>query len=573
MKQLFLIFLVFFFVFAKAQNFGSFASGIKINNTIYNCTANGQPNQIDPSPTAQNFDGLNLGTFGQNSTCINITAGEIKTFKEANANVCSARMYWRTYLAGSPTGAFNTVNLTTISECNVPAFTFFDGFGPCTVRDQKWKDYSLNINFVAGLTPGNYVLEVYYDYSGSDTTTNGCETTKFISNFGANFKANFIINRPTTTAAISTASICQGQSFSLTAGNGSNGISPYTYAWSGPNGYSSSLQNPNISNAVPAQSGIYNLFVTDACGASSTVQNTTFITINPKTNPNFAQVAPICLGGNLTALPITSSNSISGSWSPALNNVQTTTYTFTPNAAECANLMSMTIVVNPKVNPNFTQVPPLCLGTNFASNLPTTSPNGISGSWTPALNNLQTTTYTFVPNASECANQSAMTIVVNNSPTNLNFVVSNANNQQDINITSVVGGVAPYQYNLNNGSFVSVANFANVLPGTYLVGVKDVNGCTFYKSVVVLPLCVFPNGISVNNDSINDTFDLTPCNVRKIEFFNRYGMKVNSYENYTNQWDGKAYNGNYLPDATYFYIAELSDGSKKTGWVYVNRAN
>jgi hypothetical protein len=41
--------------------------------------------------------------------------------------------------------------------------------------------------------------------------------------------------------------------------------------------------------------------------------------------PTFNTIAPICSGAILTALPTTSNNGISGTWSPALNNTATTT--------------------------------------------------------------------------------------------------------------------------------------------------------------------------------------------------------------------------------------------------------
>jgi hypothetical protein len=51
----------------------------------------------------------------------------------------------------------------------------------------------------------------------------------------------------------------------------------------------------------------------------------------------------------MTALPTTSTNNVTGTWSPALDNTMTMTYTFTPDASQCANTTSMTVVVNPAV--------------------------------------------------------------------------------------------------------------------------------------------------------------------------------------------------------------------------------
>ncbi|MBR9757432.1 MAG: T9SS type B sorting domain-containing protein [Algicola sp.] len=65
------------------------------------------------------------------------------------------------------------------------------------------------------------------------------------------------------------------------------------------------------------------------------------------TTPTFTPVAPICEGDALTALPTTSNNGVTGSWSPALNNTTTTTYTFTPDAGQCAVVETMEIQVNP----------------------------------------------------------------------------------------------------------------------------------------------------------------------------------------------------------------------------------
>ena len=136
------------------------------------------------------------------------------------------------------------------------------------------------------------------------------------------------------------------------------------------------------------------------------------ITVNPNPTPTFAAVAAICSGATLSALPTTSLNSITGTWSPALNNTATTIYTFTPTAGQCATTTTLTITVNPNVTPIFAVVPAICSGT-IMSPLPTTSTNGINGTWSPALNNTATTTYTFTPTAGQCATTTTLTITVN----------------------------------------------------------------------------------------------------------------------------------------------------------------
>ncbi len=125
--------------------------------------------------------------------------------------------------------------------------------------------------------------------------------------------------------------------------------------------------------------------------------------------PKFTQVPAICTGGSFT-LPTTSTNGITGTWSPAIDNTQTTTYTFTPTAGQGGVTTTMTVTVNQKDTPTFTQIAPITSGQSFT--LPTTSDNGITGTWSPAVNNTATTTYTFTPTAGQCANTTTMTVEV-----------------------------------------------------------------------------------------------------------------------------------------------------------------
>jgi len=160
---------------------------------------------------------------------------------------------------------------------------------------------------------------------------------------------------------------------------------------------------PTVSSALTT----YTITAYNTGGSSST--NISFAVCTSKITPTFTQVAPICSGGSLSALPTISDNGITGTWSPAINNSTTTTYTFTPTAGLCATTTTMTITVNPISTPTFTQVGPFCSGATIAD-LPTTSNNGITGTWSPALNNTATTTYTFT---GLCQTTTSMTIVVN----------------------------------------------------------------------------------------------------------------------------------------------------------------
>ena len=82
----------------------------------------------------------------------------------------------------------------------------------------------------------------------------------------------------------------------------------------------------------------------------------------------------------------------------------------------CTSLPSQTIstTVLPIQTPSFSQIPAICSGDNLT--IPTTSNNGISGTWSPQISNTQSKTYTFTANAGQCANTQTMSITVNSLP-------------------------------------------------------------------------------------------------------------------------------------------------------------
>ncbi len=78
-----------------------------------------------------------------------------------------------------------------------------------------------------------------------------------------------------TLAAGNNGPVCAGATLSLTAST----ISGASYAWTGPNGFASSLQNPTISNATPAATGTYS--VTATVNDWTSPPATTTATVNP----------------------------------------------------------------------------------------------------------------------------------------------------------------------------------------------------------------------------------------------------------------------------------------------------
>ncbi|WP_051951267.1 T9SS type B sorting domain-containing protein [Flavobacterium sp. ASV13] len=178
-----------------------------------------------------------------------------------------------------------------------------------------------------------------------------------------------------------------------------------------PAGVTTSLVGNTFTiSGIPTSSGTFNYTISTqgGCGTSATVTGT--IIVYAKTDPLFTTIAPIC-EGELFTLPLQSNNGITGTWTPALNNLTTTEYTFTPNSGQCANTTKLTVSVKTKTVPTFNTIAPICEGDIIV--LPSQSNNGISGTWSPAINNLTTTEYTFIPNSGECAISGKLTVEVN----------------------------------------------------------------------------------------------------------------------------------------------------------------
>ena len=241
---------------------------------------------------------------------------------------------------------------------------------------------------------------------------------------------------PTFTAV---APICNGAALAALPTTSTNGI---TGSWS-----------PALNNTATT---LYTFTPTAGQCANTT---TLTITVNPIVTPTFTAVAPICSGAALSPLPTTSNNGVTGTWSPALNNTTTTTYTFTPTAGQCANTTSLSVTVNPNVTPTFTAVAPICSGAALAP-LPRTSNNGITGTWSPAMNNTTTTTYTFTPTAGICANTTPLTIIVNPlvDPNFVDLSICYGNTPPNLNTTSpngITGTWSPSSIdNTTSGAYV-----------------------------------------------------------------------------------------------------------------------
>ena len=214
----------------------------------------------------------------------------------------------------------------------------------------------------------------------------------------------------------------------------------------------------DISDNTGLNANQYQLIIDESTGFCPTTSNIVTVTANQNITPTFNTITAICSGGILNALPLNSTNAISGTWSPALDNTATTTYTFAPDANQCAVSNTLEITVNPIITPTFATVNPICSGEVLAA-LPLNSLNSIGGTWSPALDNLATTIYTFTPTAGLCAATNTLTVTVN--PFETPAITCGASTVSSVTFDwTALTGVASYSisYSINGGVNIAAAN-------------------------------------------------------------------------------------------------------------------
>ena len=403
------------------------------------------------------------------------------------------------------------------------------------------------------LTNGNY----FTASNGAGTALNGGDvistsTTLFVYAESAttpncssehSFDLSIIVTSNATFTQLSP--ICEGDSLTLPT----TSIEGFTGTWS-----------PVFDNTI---SNTYN-FTPDAnqCAIGATMT----ITVNPVFIATFTPVDTICVGDVLLDLPTNSNNGFSGTWSPAINNTVTTEYTFTPTpiTGSCFEETKMTITVLTQTTPLFTQVDPICIGSPLTT-LPTESNNGYTGSWSPAVNNFATTTYTFTPNTGQCADTTTMTIVVN--PISI-LTITATNISEDFEANQIIsvsatGGSGTYEYQLDSGSWQSSPMFEYVIGcQEHTVSVRDALGCSTLP-VARIMIMEFPKFFTPNGDGYNDTWNIKCLRddpSALISIFDRFGKLVFQFRPDRNAWNG-IFNDSMLPATDYWFVVNYTNSN------------
>ena len=235
---------------------------------------------------------------------------------------------------------------------NASSSDFLSRYWTITFNDINGPNYTLSANYpsvdVSGaeseIAAGVWIGSTPW-IKGNQASGNTISATG-LSGGGTIIFTGITLDAPTVTAGANTP-LCVGDNINLTA-SGSGDV-PLSYSWSGPNSYSSTDQNPTISNAQTTHSGTYTVTVTDGNGFTAT--DNIGVTVNPL--PTVTAPSDVCVGETETLSPTTG-----GTWVSSNDAIATVTnsgiitgvssgsvtFTFTEDATGCSNTTSGVVV-------------------------------------------------------------------------------------------------------------------------------------------------------------------------------------------------------------------------------------
>jgi gliding motility-associated-like protein len=295
-------------------------------------------------------------------------------------NPASCAISQVTATPGPCIAASNTYNVNgSITFANPPAT------GTLTVTGSCGGSQIFNAPFASPLT---------YTLTGLPSNGAACGVTAvFSASVACTNNANYTAPASCSTCTITannSGDVCVGGLVNLACSPSTPASIPAgtTFSWTGPNSFTSTLQNPTLLNATEAATGIYSVSANFPDGAVCNAS--TSFTVNPAPTANAGTDVFICPGGSVQ---LNGQGGTGGtySWTPAatLDNpnianpnaspVTTTTYFLTATVNGCSDTDDMTVSVVPSLTGVISGNANICAGQNTQL----TSSGGATYSWQP----------------------------------------------------------------------------------------------------------------------------------------------------------------------------------------------
>ena len=442
----------------------------------------------------------------------------------------------------------------------------------------------LSINSTTGAVDVSASSPGVYTINNSIAANGSCPAANASTSFE-------VIATPATPSASNNGLICDQGTINLSTPT----VSGASYSWSGPNGFTSSAQNPNISNASSAEGGTYQVVVTVNGCPSGNGNTNVVITPNPVVSISNGSSIAIC---NSSSVLLSATGASSYVWSTTeitsditVSPTTNTTYTVTGTTNGCSSSDQIDVNINPL--PALTTNP---TASNSNCDSPTGSLIGLNVNGVPTLdylwmdsgaNNVGVTadltnvgagSYTVqVTDGNGCmASFGPFTVTNFNNPNPPTASFNDASPCINNSITgsaSIVPG-ATYSWSGPNGFAAGTSSFTidPVLlsnTGNYCVQVT-VNGCASAPTCIPLTVNNVPTiDISANNQ------DSTAC-VNESIVLNASGGTTYSWtgpNGFNSANSTVTINGASVNQSGYYYVTGMSGqncSSSDSVWVTIN---
>jgi len=226
-----------------------------------------------------------------------------------------------------------------IQKCGIESATLLDI--PLNYSRVNW--YANQYDTIS-ISPTELLKTTSYYFS--TTNSRGCES---VSRTKVSVKVD---NGVAPTNLVRSQQICESKSLVF----GTLAITPYalgTILW-----YESNKSSQPFTSNDPIQSNktYWASFKPTISGGCESLERIPVIVQVVSSIDVQFDISPMvyCSGATIPPLPLVSKNGIKGKWSPAINNQQTTTYTFTPTTGQCGVNNQLTITINATPSSDFT---------------------------------------------------------------------------------------------------------------------------------------------------------------------------------------------------------------------------
>lgn len=242
-----------------------------------------------------------------------------------------------------------------------------DGSGPAVAESQSFTIDGNSATVFDPATLGIGIHEVIYLFDAANDNPNdkhpGCIATDTLE---------VTVNTLPDLTVGSNSPVCVGQNLNLTAS--STGVDQW--AWTGPNSFTSVLQNPSILNVTSANSGKYFVTGTNTITGCSTLDSTVVVVnTNPTVTAN--SNSPVCEGENLNLISSgvgvdlwawTGPNNFTATvQNPTINNATVSAsgkyfVTGTNTSTGCFGIDSVEVIINQNPEPPIVEDINVCEG-------------------------------------------------------------------------------------------------------------------------------------------------------------------------------------------------------------------